>query len=336
VKKSVHFSIITVTLDDLEGLKITRNSIENQTCKNWTHIIIHGGSSKAVKRYIANLDRSNTVYISELDDGIYFAMNKGLKLVTPGSYVFYLNVRDIIAYTNSLTFAEKAIKGKPNIRWIYSNIEEFDPLTQSHSTKLISRPSLQNQLYAYGYIGHQGTIMRKDLIEELGGFNTKYRIASDWDLIVRALKIESPTRISSVLGRFELGGLSSLSIVLAHQELIALRRKYGLIRFNTLIHEFRWRFNHFPQLGFNSPHYRYLRRASSKRKHKKSKKFSVHSISIPIVFGIKIFINFSLTRERTRRSKILRREILTANEKNIKYLALNLYQPPGDRGELSI
>ena len=72
--------MVTVVKNDLLGLKKTRHSLETQKYRNWTHIIIDGGSEKETIRYLRSLSSINTIWISETDSGIYSAMNKAWKL----------------------------------------------------------------------------------------------------------------------------------------------------------------------------------------------------------------------------------------------------------------
>jgi hypothetical protein len=68
--------------------------------------------------------------------------------------------------------------------------------------------------------------MKAEFIAELGGFDERYEVAADWELIVKALLAETPVVWMHPLGRFELGGASSLRILSAHLELRTIRRLY--------------------------------------------------------------------------------------------------------------
>jgi hypothetical protein len=68
--------------------------------------------------------------------------------------------------------------------------------------------------------------MKGSFIRLLGGFNEQYKLAADWDLIVRALLIQHPTIWEQTLGRFELGGISTQRLLESHRELDSLRKIY--------------------------------------------------------------------------------------------------------------
>jgi glycosyltransferase involved in cell wall biosynthesis len=224
--KRIEFSVITVVKNDLRGLKKTRKCLENQKYTNWHHIIIDGGSSASTKNYLKTLPKSNTTYISEDDSGIYHAMNKGWKIASANSYVYYLNARDVFASENSLQDAAKVLAKSNLPEWGCATHEEINSDGSGWVCKLVSQPSIENQLYAFGYRSHQAVLMKQEMLLSLGGFDLRFKIAADWDLIVRAMKISSPVVWKESLGRFELGGYSSNRLLDAHRELRFLRRQY--------------------------------------------------------------------------------------------------------------
>ena len=247
-----HFSVVTVVRNDLEGLKRTRVSLNKQTYKKWTHIIIDGGSTDGTVEYLNGLSKRNTIFVSEKDNGIYDAMNKGWKLATPESFVYFLNARDLLAYPESLKAANLALGQSPEANWGCTTHEERLEDGTGWCCKLVSEPSVRNQLYAFGYRSHQGIVMRQSLIASLGGFDENLKIASDWDLFVRALQIEKPLEWALPLAVFELGGLSSNKILEAHYELITLRKKYGITRAQNRAYEELWRMLFLQNMGYSN------------------------------------------------------------------------------------
>lgn len=222
----IHFSIVTVVKDDLFGLKKSRASLELQAFKNWTHIIVDGGSSRATINYLKSLSNINTIFISEPDSGIYNAMNKAWKLAHPESYVFYLNARDTFAGKKSLYEAAKSLKVEDYPVWGCSTHEEIQEDGSGWVCKLVSPPSIPNQLFAFGYRSHQAVLMKSNFIDELGGFNENFKIAADWELIVKALEAAEPAVWNHPLGLFELGGMSQDNLLLAHLELKQIRKEF--------------------------------------------------------------------------------------------------------------
>ena len=246
----IHFSVVTVVKNDLVGLKKSRESLEAQLHKNWTHIIIDGKSDAATLKYLRKLPTKNTIWVSELDSGIYSAMNKGWKLADPESFVFYLNARDVFADENALLVAAKTLFRHPRKNWGCTTHVEISKDGNTSSCKLVSKPNIRNQLYAFGYRSHQGVVMRQSFIARLGGFDETFRHASDWDLIVRAMLVQSPITWMSPIAVFELGGNSAKYILASHKELLKLRKRYFLTTFPERFYDYVWRAIYLKSFGY--------------------------------------------------------------------------------------
>lgn len=246
------FAIVTVTKNDLISLKRSRESIEKQTLQSWIHIVIDGMSNDGTLTYCQNLPKQNTIFISETDNGIYDAMNKGWKFAPASSYVIYLNAGDTFAANNGLEIAQRELKRHNFPLWGCTTHEEVSPDGEVWYSKRVSSPNVRNQLYAYGYRSHQGVLMQKNLIEKLNGFDEKYEIASDWDLIVRAMLYAQPIEWNSALIKFELGGISSTRILKAHEELFQLRKKYLLFSKTQYFLDYIWRGIYLRNLGYSN------------------------------------------------------------------------------------
>ncbi|MGB8703989.1 MAG: glycosyltransferase, partial [Gillisia sp.] len=94
-------SIITVNLNNLEGLKRTMQSVFEQTWQEFEYIVIDGGSSDGSKEYIEANSAKIDHWVSEPDKGIYNGMNKGIK-VANGEYLLFLNSGDELSRRNIL------------------------------------------------------------------------------------------------------------------------------------------------------------------------------------------------------------------------------------------
>jgi hypothetical protein len=241
-----------VVKEDLYGLKKTRFSIESQSYSSYIHIIVHGGGDSETRLYLESLSSKNTLFVSETDSGIYNAMNKGWELAPASSYLYFLNAGDVFAEKNSLELASESLKRNPDALWGCTTHEEVEVNGQSWVCKLVSPPSISNQLHAFGYRSHQAVIMRKDLLSYLHGFDETLQIAADWDLIVRALIEFTPCIWKTPLGRFELGGESTIRIQQAHKELKLLRRRYLKFNFYSLILENLWEAIFLRNFGFRN------------------------------------------------------------------------------------
>jgi hypothetical protein len=249
---SIIIAIITVVKEDLYGLQKTRFSIESQSYSSYIHIIVHGGGDSETLLYLKSLSTKNTLFVSEPDSGIYNAMNKGWELAPPGSFLYFLNAGDIFAEKNSLEVASETLRRNRDALWGCTTHEEVEVSGDNWVCKLVSPPSVSNQLHAFGYRSHQAVIMRKDLLSHLHGFDESLQIAADWDLIVRALIEFTPCIWKTPLGKFELGGESTIRIQQAHKELKLLRRRYLKLNFYSLILENLWEAIYLRDFGFRN------------------------------------------------------------------------------------
>jgi glycosyltransferase involved in cell wall biosynthesis len=246
------FAVITVVKNDIEGLKKTRDSIEGQDYSNWAHIIVDGMSSDGTVEYLGTLPKENTIFISENDSGIYNAMNKGWKMASPDEFVIFLNARDLFAYSDSLKKINEAFALNSTSVWGCGTHEEIERNGEGWVSKLVSEPSLQNQLYAHGYRSHQAVVMKAEFIAKLNGFDEKYKLAADWDLISRALIKIAPIEWDYPVAIFELGGFSDGFMLDAHKELIQLRRKYIPKKITWIIYEKIWCSIYLKQFGYRN------------------------------------------------------------------------------------
>lgn len=191
--------------NDAESLKRTIDSIHDQDFKDFQYIIIDGGSKDGTLEIIqANIDLID-VYISEPDSGIYDAMNKGLKFAE-GEFVHYLNAGDLI-----LKNAYQEILLQPYIKEF--DVLYGDLLIQGSDLKYISRP-LKSIFYEMP-IFHQAVFIKTDTLKQFS-FNTNYKIAGDYDLILRLyLAGQSFKYYPIFISSFSLNGVSNTNYLQA-------------------------------------------------------------------------------------------------------------------------
>ena len=157
-------SIITVNLNNLSGLIKTIKSVTDQRFKDLEFLIIDGGSIDGSIEVIQNLVQISPAckYLSEPDNGIYQAMNKGIGM-SGGKYLLFLNSGDALANENVL---ENVFRDKHEAGFLLGrcNITVNDQLI--HTTSLPARITF-NHLYRNG-IAHQATFIRRDLFLQFG------------------------------------------------------------------------------------------------------------------------------------------------------------------------
>lgn len=173
-------SIITVVLNDVTGIESTLLSILNQSFKDVEYIVVDGGSTDGtldiIKKYPVR-------WVSEKDNGIYYAMNKGLKMAT-GEFVWFLNSGDLLYEQNTI---EKLIPLLEGADIVYGETV----LINSRGEVLGSRNKQAPEVLTWRsfYMGmvvcHQSILVRKTITQP---YNEKYRFSSDFEWVLLSLK----------------------------------------------------------------------------------------------------------------------------------------------------
>ena len=176
-------TIITINLNNLNGLKNTIESVKSQTFLQFEYIIIDGKSNDGSVDFIKNECGSFARVISEPDTGIYNAMNKGIYLAK-GEYIQFLNSGDRLSCKKTLENLFSIIDSRPDIDFFYSDV------IMKGSNKIYSYPSDLSFEYFYNYtINHQATIFKRNLFLKHGYYSEKYIIVSDWEFYLKILFI---------------------------------------------------------------------------------------------------------------------------------------------------
>lgn len=190
-------SIITVTYNCVDVIEKTINSVLSQTYSNKEYIIIDGGSTDGtldvIRKYQDEIDR----FVSEPDNGVYDAMNKGIALAH-GKWVNMMNAGDMFASSDVLTQIFSATIS-PNIAAIYS-----DYIMDFHKDQKIAIASVQE-----GDILHQALIYKKELHKKYGEYAvTKPLIASDF-LFFCLIPEEKYLKVPYIIAKYDMTGLSN-------------------------------------------------------------------------------------------------------------------------------
>ncbi|NCQ83376.1 MAG: glycosyltransferase [Microcystis aeruginosa W13-18] len=190
-------TIITVVFNGEKHLEQAIQSVISQSYNNVEYIIIDGGSTDSTIDIIRKYDDQIDYWLSEPDEGIYDAMNKGWKL-SQGDYIYYLGSDDILLNIPSQSLQKASLN---NTDIIYGNvIMDNGQLRISRYNPLIV---LKNTLCP------QGLFIKKNLLAQLP-FNTKYKIYADFDLNQKIYKMSaSSIKDKSTIAFFRLGGASS-------------------------------------------------------------------------------------------------------------------------------
>lgn len=197
-------SIITINYNDAEGLRLTMESVLNQSCRDFEYIVIDGGSSDASKDIILSHRDRLAYWVSEPDKGIYNAMNKGIRAAT-GEYCLFLNSGDTMVSPDSL---------KRSIGMLGDyDIHSFSLESIRGNIKYTQIPPAEISFYSFyrSSLPHPSTFIRRVLFDRVGLYNEAYRIVSDWCFFIDAcIKHHASYKAEEmVISHFAAGGISS-------------------------------------------------------------------------------------------------------------------------------
>ncbi len=203
MNKNLKISIITVTKNSEKFLQENLDSLKKQNYKNFELIVIDGASNDKTLDIIKNNTDLITNWLSEPDEGLYYAMNKGLKLCK-GDVIGILNSDDIYD-PKALAIVNKYFQNK-QLDFLFGSVFKHKLMYGFYPNKIY---------WTFGfYTTHSvGFFMKKESHDKVGFYNTKYKFSADYDLfyrmIVKHKMVGEATRKDEILGTFRSGGLSS-------------------------------------------------------------------------------------------------------------------------------
>ena len=177
----MQLSIITICYNEAANIERTLQSVVNQTWQYFEWIVVDGGSTDGTLDILEKYKNRINILITKNDNGIYNAMNKGIRLAK-GEYIYFLNGGDYF-YDN--TTLDKIFSQTLTGDLIYGNIMVFDNNIDSHLLKMPANITLEF-LY-HKTLPHQSTLTRKDVFEKIGLYDESLKIAADYDFTIKAL-----------------------------------------------------------------------------------------------------------------------------------------------------
>jgi len=206
-------SIITVCYQAGKTLEQTIQSVLSQTYDHIEYIVIDGASTDNTPQILEKYSDRLDIMVSEKDQGIYDAMNKGIDLAT-GDIVGFLNADDLFMHHKALESIEKVFSD-PSIDACYADLVYFNV---SDGLEKIRR-YFKSSPFELGNFGkgwcppHPTFYVRKPVYQKLGGFNLDYKIGNDVELMMRFLEKENIVAhyLPEVLVKMRLGGVSNQS-----------------------------------------------------------------------------------------------------------------------------
>lgn len=225
-------SIITVALNAESTIEDTLISVSSQTHPDVEHLVIDGGSTDGTLGVTGACGKHLAVLISEPDQGLYYAMNKGAKLST-GEVLGFLNADDFYARQDTLESIASVFQDE-SVDVCYGDLEYVERndarIVLRHWKAGVFTPGK----FATGWAPpHPTFFVRRSVFDSAGGFNTKYKLAADNELMMRIL--ENLGRKShyfpEVMVKMRIGGVTNKSfynIIRGNQEILSALKCNGL------------------------------------------------------------------------------------------------------------
>ena len=226
----VTISVVTVVRNNANGLTKTLDSLLLQGFRDWECNIVVGESEDEslviAETYSRRDQRIN--FVKEESKGIYGAMNDGI-LMSRGQYLNFMNAGDVFANNKALELLYQEIK-----RGIYSVVigNFVVDLETTPRTALIDKTFNQfNFAFNRNWGNHQAMIFTRRIPDHF--YNKEYKIASDFDYVLRHLAEAPGKRIPYVVARIESGGVSDVNLIAGYAEKFKIRNR----ELNSPIHK---------------------------------------------------------------------------------------------------
>lgn len=195
--KTPLISIITIVYNDKEGLEKTIQSVLSQTYTNIEYIVIDGGSTDGSVSVIRKYESKISKWVSEPDNGIFDAMNKGIKLAT-GEWLNMMNAGDFF-YSNDV-LSNVFTSDIPNsAKYIYSDCEMRFP----NGNKVIWKAN-----EATGDVYHQASVYKKELHDEFGYYCAKKPLIMSDVLFFNLIPSVLYHHTSQIIASYDMSGVS--------------------------------------------------------------------------------------------------------------------------------
>jgi glycosyltransferase involved in cell wall biosynthesis len=181
-------SVITVNYNNIIGLENTIKSVSSQDFDDLEFLIIDGGSTDGGKELIEKYNTEIDYSVSEPDNGIFHAMNKGIH-AAKGEYCLFLNSGDVLF--NQYT-VENVFSGIDNQDIIYGNVIKV----KAHHRRLIkysSKLTLYEFYKTEPALHHQASFIKRQLFEEYGFYDESVKIIADWEFFFRTIILNDAT-----------------------------------------------------------------------------------------------------------------------------------------------
>ncbi len=225
-------SVITVSFNSRQTIADTIESVAAQTHPRIEHIVVDGASTDGTLEVLHRFRGRLSKVVSESDEGIYAAMNKGLAMAT-GEIVGTLNSDDVYVDENVLGMVAEVFQDDA-VDVCYGDIFYVDKADLNRIVRHWKSEPYRAGLFEQGWMPpHPSFFIRRRLLARVGQFDESYRFAADFDFMLRALHVEQlrSTYLPRELVKMRVGGETNdnvMNVLKANIEAYRSCRKHGL------------------------------------------------------------------------------------------------------------
>jgi glycosyltransferase involved in cell wall biosynthesis len=202
------FSVVTVVLNSRTGIEGTVLSVLAQSYRSFEYLVLDGGSTDGTLEIVRQYAEGIDCIVSEPDDGIYDAFNKGIARAC-GRYVLLLNSGDRLLpdALQKVARAAEGFSGRDHV--ICGAIDVVDEDYRPLRRVVRDSAGLRNR-YRFMFLNHPATFVAKQTYSRLGGYDRRFRIAGDYEFAQRLLEHAVPIDfLPDVLTQMQAGGIST-------------------------------------------------------------------------------------------------------------------------------
>jgi len=219
-------SIVTIVKNHAAGLSNTYKSTASQDFSDWEMLVVVGNSNDSTLATAQEI-KSNDARVQVIEQnglGIYTAMNQGIEKART-DLIWFMNAGDEFADATALGVGVQAILNA-NVGLViggYKIAVEGNHRVFSFASKPISTLH-----FAFTRRGgcHQAMIFRTEILRDLGGFTCNFRLANDFELVLKVIERAGAIRVPDVFAKVEPGGVSDQGILLVHREKNQIRKLF--------------------------------------------------------------------------------------------------------------
>jgi len=226
-------SVVTIVYNDFRHIEKTILSVLEQSYSNIEYIIIDGGSNDGTVDLIKKHSNNITFWLTEPDNGLYDAMNKGIENAN-GDYICFLNSGDLFFDNN--TVENIFLNNDSRVDVFYGETVIIDNDNNIKGKRRLSAPKeLSWKSFKKGMlVSHQAFIPSMNLVEK---YNLNYKFSSDFDWCIRIMKkAKNIKNTNSTIIRYLDGGLTKKRLLSSLKERFSIMSKYYGFLFTVWTH----------------------------------------------------------------------------------------------------